>query len=149
MLKTEGKKYIPIELNFFFSNRYLNSVSLINLSQTNIARGLLHRGATGTSLWMKHFKSSFKFHIYRLPFLNRVYVHVYNVPTESFINQPDGIQSRSRLHRCINTNRLERFVYIKVPVRIYINTHTYTYWPSRHISVNASIALAYISQLYI
>lgn len=26
--------------------------------------------------------------------------------------------------------------YIKVPVRIYINTHTY--WPSRHISVNAS-----------
>lgn len=26
--------------------------------------------------------------------------------------------------------------YIKVPVRIYINT--YTYWPSRHISVNAS-----------
>lgn len=37
LLKTEEIKYIPIELNFFFlSNRYLNSVFLINLSQTNI-----------------------------------------------------------------------------------------------------------------
>lgn len=36
LLKTEEIKYIPIELNFFLSNRYLNSVFLINLSQTNI-----------------------------------------------------------------------------------------------------------------
>lgn len=43
LLKTEEIKYIPIELKFLFgSNRYLNSVFLINLSQTNIARGILH-----------------------------------------------------------------------------------------------------------
>lgn len=43
LLKTEEIKYIPIELNFFFlSNRYLNSVFLINLSQTNIERGVYY-----------------------------------------------------------------------------------------------------------